>query len=66
MNGTDAPKGELSDDVKEWARDLVTAVGKRKARTIRDDYALISKNRRSTKSDRELAHMRVQALSLYV
>jgi len=63
MNGTEAPENDLPNDIESWARQLVAAIGKRRAQAILDDYIAISKSRRSTKSDRKLADQRIQALS---
>jgi len=66
MDGKEAQKDDLAEDIESWARNLIVAVGKRMARTILDDYVAISENRRSTKLDREVADQRVQALSRFV
>ena len=63
MDGNEAQKDDPPTDIESWARQLVAAVGKQKARVILSDYRAISESRRSTKSDRKLADQRIQALS---
>ena len=48
--------------VAAWARDLVSAIGKRESRLILDDYRALSGNKRATKADRQVAAERGEAL----
>ena len=50
------------DYVTVWARDLVTAIGKREARRILEDFRTLAENKRATKADRAVAAERVKAL----
>ena len=48
--------------VRQWAKDLVAAIGKREARTILERYRAFASNKRLSKYDRAVAEQRAKIL----
>lgn len=48
--------------VEQWARDLVAAIGNRKARAILEDYRALAEDKKIAKRDRAVSAQRVEIL----
>jgi hypothetical protein len=53
---------ETPQCVEAWARDLVSAVGKRRARTVLDDYLRLAADKQLSAHDRAIARQRAKIL----
>ena len=53
---------EDSDYVRQWAKSLVSAVGKRLARTVLEDYKALASDEALDKYSREAAAQRAKSL----
>ena len=58
QNPPDSP-----EEIEQWARDLIRAIGKRRARTILEDYKRLADDRKLTKFDRSIAEQRRKVLA---